>query len=63
MNIPEILTKRAEKLEAYYKEHYEALAPLAAQCFLNTMETTVKQSEGGGNCVITAHSWRTAAIS
>ena len=53
MNIPEILTKRAEKLEAYYKEHYEALAPLAAQCFLNTMETTVKQLEDGSYFVIT----------
>ena len=53
MNIPESLKKSAAKLEEYYKEHYEALAPLAAQCFLNTMETTVKQARDGGYFVIT----------
>lgn len=53
MRIPEILKKRAEELEAYYRTHYEPLAPLAAQCFLNTMETTVKQLEDGGFFVIT----------
>ena len=53
MTIPEALKNRAKKLEAYYQAHYSALAPLAAQCFLNTMETTVKQSEDGGYFVIT----------
>ena len=53
MEIPEVLKNRAKKLEAYYQTHYTALAPLAAQCFLNTMETTVKQSEDGGYFVIT----------
>lgn len=53
MTTPEVLTKRAEKLEKYYQAHYSALAPLAAQCFLNTMETTVKQLEDGSYFVIT----------
>lgn len=53
MNVPKVLKERAAKLEAYYKDHYEALAPLAAQCFLNTMETTVKELEDGSYFVIT----------
>lgn len=53
MNVPKVLKERAAKLEAYYKEHYEGLAPLAAQCFLNTMETTVKELEDGSYFVIT----------
>lgn len=53
MKIPEILKKRAAQLEAYYRAHCEGLAPLAAQCFLNTMETTVKQLEDGTYFVIT----------
>lgn len=53
MEIPEILKKRAAELEAYYRVHYEALAPLVSQCFLNTMETTVRQLEDGSYFVIT----------
>ncbi len=53
MKIPESLKKRAVMLEEYYRSHYEGLAPLAAQCFLNTMETTVKQLEDGSYFVIT----------
>lgn len=53
MKIPESLKKRAAMLEEYYRSHYEGLAPLAAQCFLNTMETTVKQLEDGSYFVIT----------
>lgn len=53
MKIPEILKKRAAELEAFYSVHYEALAPLAAKCFLNTMETTVRQLEDGSYFVIT----------
>lgn len=53
MEIPNILKKRASMLEEYYKSHYEDLAPLAAQCFLNTMETTVRQLEDGSYFVIT----------
>lgn len=53
MNIPDILQKRATMLEEYYRTHYEALAPLAKQCFLNTMETTVKRLEDGEYFVIT----------
>ncbi|MBD5461106.1 MAG: glycoside hydrolase family 125 protein [Lachnospiraceae bacterium] len=53
MEIPEILRKRAAELETYYGDHYEALAPLVSQCFLNTMETTVRQLEDGSYFVIT----------
>lgn len=48
-----ILKERAELLESYYETHYRALAPLAKQCFLNTIETTVKQLEDGSYFVIT----------
>ena len=53
MKMPEILVKRAQALEDYYKVHYHGLAPLAAQCFLNTMETTVKELADGTYFVIT----------
>lgn len=53
MNVPKVLKERAAKLEAYYQSHYEALAPLAARCFLNTMETTVKELADGTHFVIT----------
>ena len=53
MKIPGILTRHAEKLEAYYKIHEASLAPLARQCFLNTIETTVKQLDDGSYFVIT----------
>lgn len=44
MEIPKILVKKAEELERYYRKYYPKAAPLAKQCFLNTMETTVKRS-------------------
>lgn len=53
MKVPEILVKRAQTLEDYYKDKYPALAPLVSQCFLNTMETTVKELEDGSYFVIT----------
>ncbi len=53
MQIPESLKRRVEQLNEYYTAHYEPLAPLAGQCFLNTMETTVKQLEDGTYFVIT----------
>lgn len=53
MKIPEILEKQAEKLEEYYSAHYRPLASLVKQCFLNTMETTVKELEDGSYFVIT----------
>ena len=53
MNVPKILTAQAENLTAYYEAHYPKLAPLAAQCFLNTIETTVRQLEDGRYFVIT----------
>lgn len=51
--IPGILEEKAAELEAYYKINYPDLAPLARQCFLNTIETTVKQPEEGSYFVIT----------
>ena len=53
MKIPVVLEKRAEELETYYKNHYEPLAGLVRQCFLNTIETTVKELEDGSFFVIT----------
>lgn len=53
MRIPGILKRRAAQLEEYYQEHCKELAPMASQCFLNTMETTVKQLEDGTYFVIT----------
>lgn len=50
---PEILTKVSEELEKYYEEHYEALAPLIKQCFLSTIDTTVKEIDNGEYFVIT----------
>lgn len=53
MKLPESLRKRAAELEEYYRAHCKDLAPLASQCFLNTMETTVKRLEDGSFFVIT----------
>lgn len=55
MNIetPKILVKRAEELESYYEKKMLAIAPLIKQCFLNTIETTVKRLEDGSYFVIT----------
>ncbi len=53
MEIPKILLESADKLEKYYEAHYSPLAPLAKKCFLNTIETTVKQLEDGSYFVIT----------
>lgn len=53
MNIPKELISYAEKLEKKTEKTYPALAPLAKQCYLNTIETTVKQCENGDYFVIT----------
>lgn len=53
VKIPEVLKIQAQKLQEYYREHCPALAPLAQQCFLNTAETTIKQTECGDYFVIT----------
>lgn len=53
VRIPEILLRKADKLEEYYTNHYKPLAPLVKQCFLNTIETTVKRLEDGSIFVIT----------
>ena len=53
MKIPQILEERAAILEEYYNTHYKPLAPLVKQCFLNTIETTVKELSDGSYFVIT----------
>lgn len=45
MKIPEILQQKAAELERYYSVHLPAAAPLAQRCFLNTIETTVQQTQ------------------
>lgn len=51
--IPAILQQKALELEEKTAKLYPALAPLAKQCFLNTIETTVTQLEDGSSFVIT----------
>ena len=51
--IPASLTEAAAALEEKTARRYPALAPLARQCYLNTIETTVKQCENGDYFVIT----------
>ncbi|MGI6255889.1 MAG: glycoside hydrolase family 125 protein [Acutalibacter sp.] len=51
--IPKILLQKADELERNTAEKYPELAPLAKQCFLNTIETTVTQLEDGSYFVIT----------
>ncbi len=51
--IPHILVEKAGELEAAVREKFPALAPLARQCFLNTIETTVTRLEDGSYFVIT----------
>lgn len=51
--IPNILLEKAAELERKTAEKYPELTPLARQCFLNTIETTVTQLEDGSYFVIT----------
>lgn len=51
--IPEVLIQRAKELELYYGRVYPKLAPMVKQCFLSTIETTVKKLEDGSYFVIT----------
>ena len=53
MNIPKELLEYADKLEQKTQKTYPALAPLAKRCYLNTIETTVKECENGDYFVIT----------
>ena len=53
MKVPEILISHALKLEEKIQKLYPALAPLAKQCYLNTIETTVKECDNGDYFVIT----------
>lgn len=52
-DIPQILLAKAGELEEKASKAYPALKPLVRQCFLNTIETTVKQQEDGSYFVIT----------
>ncbi|NLP35852.1 MAG: glycoside hydrolase family 125 protein [Clostridiales bacterium] len=51
--IPDVLLHRGAELEEAYKKVYPDLAPLVKQCFLNTIETTVKKLDDGSMFVIT----------
>ena len=51
--IPDILLKKAAEQEEKVGKAYPSLKPLAAQCFLNTIETTVTQLPDGSFFVIT----------
>ena len=53
MNIPQALLDYAQQLEDKTKQTYPALAPLSKQCYLNTIETTVKPCDNGDYFVIT----------
>ena len=53
MKTPEILLKKADELEEKMKKIFPSLAPLAKQCFLNTIETTTEELPDGGYFVIT----------
>ena len=53
MHIPEDVLRYAMKLERSMYVMYPALAKLAKQCYLNTIETTVKKCENGDWFVIT----------
>lgn len=53
MKIPQILLDYAEQLQLKTEQTFPALAPLAKQCYLNTIETTVKECDNGDYFVIT----------
>lgn len=53
MKIPQAILDYAELLEKRTAQKYPALAGLAKQCYLNTIETTVKPCENGDWFVIT----------
>ncbi|MBQ9880232.1 MAG: glycoside hydrolase family 125 protein [Clostridia bacterium] len=53
MEIPQVLIRQAELLGEKTKKRFPALAPLAKQCYLNTIETTVKKCDNGDHFVIT----------
>lgn len=53
MKTPDILVKKAQELEEKMRRVFPPLAPLAKQCFLNTIETTTQQLDDGTYFVIT----------
>lgn len=53
MKIPQILIEYANELEKKTAERFPKLAPLAKQCYLNTIETTIKECDNGDYFVIT----------
>ncbi len=53
MKTPQILLDYSSELEKKVSMAFPALAPLARQCYLNTIETTVKECDNGDYFVIT----------
>ncbi len=53
LKIPKILVDYAKALEEKVDGIYPSLKPLAKQCYLNTIETTVKECDNGDYFVIT----------
>ncbi|MBQ7637569.1 MAG: glycoside hydrolase family 125 protein [Clostridia bacterium] len=53
MKVPSEVLEYADVLEKKTAEFYPDLAPLAKRCYLNTIETTVKECENGDCFVIT----------
>ncbi|MBR3768823.1 MAG: glycoside hydrolase family 125 protein [Clostridia bacterium] len=53
MTTPQILIDYSNELEQKIKNIYPSLAPLAKQCYLNTIATTVKECDNGDYFVIT----------
>ena len=53
MEIPKILLKKTEEIEAILKEKCPEAAPFFKGCFLNTIETTVRELSDGSFFVIT----------
>lgn len=51
--ISEKLLRHLDELVCYYKKYYPKIAPMVSQCFLNTMETTLKKLDNGNYFVIT----------
>ncbi len=52
-SVPDAVLRFAEALEQKTKRTFPALAPAAKQCYLNTIETTVKRCDNGDYFVIT----------
>lgn len=51
--ISDKLLGHLDELVSYYGKYYPKIAPMISQCFLNTIETTVKKLDNGNCFVIT----------